>query len=142
MKKIIFPFLLLFTLYTKAQTEQIVGTYNIKSASSDGIIEWKLTLNHNKTFSFYFNRDLKNQVISDPRDHQSGKGRWTTKNNYIYFHSQESDFDDTYTLDFNNSKAVFKTKHPRDKSKRVITPHLIFLETNIPWMKRLKMDKK
>ena len=85
---------------------------------------------------------LKNLKGMLKEENSYAKGTWTSKNNYIYFHSTKSDFDNTYTLDFNNSKAVFKTKHPRDKSNRIITPHLIFLESNISWMKRLKMDKK
>lgn len=149
MKKLILFLTIIFSFKLSAQEQTIAGTYAIKSISDDGKIEWVLNLNLDKTFTFYFNRALKSHKKAelcigkpDPRNHQAAKGTWTTKKNYVYFHTQESDLDSTFNLDFNNYKAVYKSKHPRDQSDRVIIPHLIFLEDGRFPLKQFKFDKK
>ncbi len=150
MKYFILSFLLTTTLTTSAQSEKFSGTYGFYFHSEkQGTIEWKLNLNKDGLFSFYFDRDLKasiNPKLSnekpDQRDHQAARGTWTSKKNHIYFHTQEADIDSTYNLNFNNFKAFHKSKHPRDKSNRIIIPSILFLEADVFWIKRLKLDKK
>jgi len=150
MKNFILLFLLLASFNISAQSEKISGTYGIYSHSEEqGTIEWKLNLNEDGTFTFYFDRDLESHKKAeicigkpDPLNHQAARGAWTSKKQHVYFHSEEKDIDSTYSLNFNDFKAFHKSKHPRDKSDRIITPSIIFLEANISWVKRLKLDKK
>lgn len=46
-------------------------------------------------------------------------------------------FDEKYTLDFNNSTARFITKNLRDKSDKIVKTKLQFLESRIAWMERI-----
>jgi len=141
MKNFIFLFSLFISINSFAQTAKFIGEYKLSSSYKIDYDELKktLTINSDNTFSFHYYQNSKG-MLSEKNIY--GKGTWTSKGNYIYFHTQESDINDKYNLNFNNSKAVYKSKHPRDKSKRVIIPHLLFLETNIFWMKRVKLDKK
>ncbi len=75
-------------------------------------------------------------------ENQYGKGKWSEKDNLITFSSnKQEDFDERYTLDFNNSKARFITKNPRDKSDKIVKTRLAFIESEIPWMQRIEIFK-
>jgi len=141
MKNFILLFSLFISINTFAQTEKFIGQYKLSNSYDidQEILKYTLTINSDNTFSFHSYKNSKG-LISEKNGY--GKGTWTAKGNYIYFHTQESDINDKYSLNFNNSKAIYKSKHPRNKSKRIIIPHLLFLETDIFWMKRVKLDKK
>ena len=51
--------------------------------------------------------------------------------------NKKEDFDEKYTLDFNNSTARFVAKNPRDKSDKVVKTKLQFLESEMNWMRRI-----
>lgn len=51
------------------------------------------------------------------------------------------DFNEKYTLDFNNSKAKFVTKNPRNKTDQIVKTKLTFVESGIFWMQRLDVFK-
>jgi len=141
MKNIILSFILLTILTTSAQTEKLIGEYQLSSSYkiNDDVLTRTLNINNDNTFSFHEYQNSKGMLSPKNR---YGKGTWTSKENYIYFHTQESDFNNKYTINFNNSKAVYKSKHPRDKSNRIIIPYLLFIKTDISWMERTKLDKK
>lgn len=141
MKNYIFLFFLFTTFSTVAQTEQFIGEYQLASPYNinNEVLTRVLSINNDNTFSFHEYQNSK-EMISPKNSY--GKGTWTAKGNYIYFHAQKNDIIDQYTLNFDNSKAVYKSKHPRDKSDRIIIPYLLFLKTDIFWMERVKLEKK
>jgi hypothetical protein len=103
-------------------------------------IEYKLTLNQDGTFIFHSYSNNKQGIPNEVNKY--GKGKWTIKNNIITFLSnKEKDFDEKYTLDFNNSKARFVTKSPRDKTDQIVKTRVVFLESEIFWMNRIEMLK-
>jgi len=64
------------------------------------------------------------------------------KNSITFFADKETDFDEKYTLDFNNSKTRFIIKSPRDKTDRNVKTSLQFFESKLFWIKRLRVFKK
>ncbi len=141
MKLLLATFLLIFNLTVFAQSNGFSGDYNRTfSAAGDHLIEYKLTLHQDGTFLFHSYSKIKNGIPTEVNKY--GKGKWTAKDNVITFSSnKQEDFDEKYTLDFNNSKARFITKNPRDKSDRIIKTRLAFLESEIPWMQRIDIYK-
>ncbi|MBF4516331.1 copper resistance protein NlpE N-terminal domain-containing protein [Flavobacterium sp. ANB] len=141
MKLLITTLLLIFNLTLSAQSSNFVGDYT-RSLSEEGkhIIEYKLTLNQDGTFVFH--SYSKMQGGTPPEVNQYGKGKWSAKDNMITFSSdKKEDFDEKYTLDFNNSKARFVTKNPRDKTDKIVKTRLSFLESGIFWMRKIDIFK-
>lgn len=141
MKLLITTLLLISNLTLFAQSNAFAGDYN-RTLTEEGKhnIEYKLTLNQDGTFVFHSYSKI--QGGTPPEVNKYGKGKWTSKDNVITFTSnKKEDFDDKYTLDFNNSKARFVTKNPKDKTDQVIKTKLTFLESGIFWMKKLDIFK-
>ncbi|MDR7211927.1 hypothetical protein [Flavobacterium piscis] len=139
--KLIIATLLLISHPLFAQSNQFVGDYN-RTLGEEGkhIIEYKLTLNQDGTFLFYSYSKIKGGI--PPEVNKYGKGKWSTKDNLITFSSnKQEDFDAKYTLNFNNSTARFVTKNPRDKSDKIVKTKLIFLESEIFWLRKLDIFK-
>ncbi|MCK5400862.1 MAG: hypothetical protein KAJ28_04445 [Flavobacteriaceae bacterium] len=125
-----------------SQSEKYVGKYEMRyEVDNGGLIEYKLTLNSDGTFLFYFYRNLE---PSQPKENKYGKGVWKTeRNNLIFFSTNKNnDFDEIHTLNFNNSKARYNSKSPRDNSERVIKTSLRFYSSEIFWVKGMKLIKK
>jgi len=142
MKLLITTLLLIFNLTIFAQSNQFVGNYERSLGDTDGkhIIEYKLTLNQDGTFVFHSYSN--NKLGTPPEVNKYGKGKWSAKENLITFSSnKKEDFDEKYTLDFNNSIARFVTKNPRDKSDKIVKTKLTILESGISWLQRLDVFK-
>ncbi|MDI6031709.1 hypothetical protein QLS91_01340 [Flavobacterium sp. LB2P84] len=141
MKLLLTSLLVLFSFTTFGQSNGFSGDYN-RTLGKEGnhLIEYKLTLHQDGKFVFHSYSKIKNGF--PPEVNKYGKGRWTAKDNVITFSSsKQEDFNEKYTLDFNNSKARFVTKNPRDKSDRIIKTKLTFVESEIFWMQRLDVFK-
>ena len=141
MKILITTFLLIFNLTLFAQSNNFAGDY-ARSLSEGGkyIIEYKLTLNQDGTFVFH--SYSKMQGGRPPEVNKYGKGKWSAKDNMITFSTnKQEDFDEKYTLDFNNSAARFVTKNPRDKSDKIVKTRLAFVASEIPSMQRIDVFK-
>jgi len=131
--KCILPFLiLLFTLSGSAQSKKHAGKYE-SSAIGEGYSHInKLTLNPNGTFLFHNYRYIENGIPKE--ENKYGKGTWTSKNKLIFFNTDENDINYSHVLDFNNSKARFISKSPRDKSARIVKNSIRFYESEIFWI--------
>lgn len=140
MKHFIITLLLISGISLSAQSSQFAGDYARSLSNEQHIIEYKLTLNQDGTFLFHYYRKL--QGGTPPEENKYGKGKWSVKDNVITFSTNKNeDLDAKNTLDFTNSKARFITKNPRDKSDKVVKTKLQFLESEIPWMKRIDIFK-
>lgn len=141
MKLLISTLLLIFNLTLFAQSSNFAGDYN-RTLTEEGKheIEYKLTLNQDGTFLFHSYSKI--QGGNPPEVNKYGKGKWSSKDNVITFSSNKNeDFNDKYTLDFNNSKARFVTKNPKNKTDQIIKTKLTFLESGIFWMQKLDIFK-
>ena len=142
MKSLIVTLLLLYNLPTFAQSNQFVGDYQRLVVGNEGkhIIEYNLTLNEDGTFLFHSFTKIQGGI--PPEVNKYGKGKWISKENLITFSSdKQEDFDEKYTLDFNNSIARFVTKKPRDKSDKIVKTRLTFFDSEIFWLQRLDIFK-
>ena len=99
-----------------------------------------LDLKVDGTFTFHIYRKISHK---NPEENFYEKGTWKVeKENVIYFYTDiESDIDEKYTLDFNNTKARYITKSPRDKSDKIVKTHLRFYESETSWLKGYKLFK-
>lgn len=141
MKIVIVSLLLIIGLNSFAQSKDFSGEYT-RTLGEEGkhVIEYKLVLNQDGTFVFHSYSKLKGGI--PPEVNTYGKGKWSSKDNLITFSSNKNeDFDEKYTLNFNNSKARFITKNPRDKSDKIVRTKLQFLESEISWMQRIDIFK-
>ena len=141
MKLLLATLLLIFGVAVFAQSNDLVGDYNrTLSTTGNDLFDYKLTLNQDGTFLFHYYSKIKNGIPLEVNKY--GKGKWFAKDNVVTFSSsKQEDFDEKYTLDFNNSKARFVTKNPRDKSDRIIKTKLTFVESEISWIQRLDIFK-
>lgn len=139
MKHFILLVVFTYSLCFSAQTENIIGDYEMKFEASNGLIRYKLTLNPDGTFAFHYFRFLKEALIKE--DNFYAKGSWKSDHKLIYFSTDSEDFDEIHTLDFNNTKARYITKSSRDKSSRDIKTSIQIYESGISWLNRNKFIK-
>ncbi|NNE03444.1 MAG: hypothetical protein HKN52_09780 [Eudoraea sp.] len=141
--KLITTFLfLIFSAALYSQLDQLDGEYYLEMGNKETkLIEYTLTLHKNGTFYFH---SYEHQIKGIPsKIHTYGKGRWSLKDKVVsFFTNKGQDFDERYTLDFYKTKARFITKHPRDKSGRIIKTRLKFFESEIFWIKGIELFKK
>ena len=124
------------------QTENVIGNYEMKYEATNGSIIYKLALNSDGTFAFH-SYSYIDQKIGQKDENLYAKGTWKLNKNLIFFSAGSNDFDDKHTLDFNNTRARFITKSPRNISDVEIKTSIQFYESNITWIKRntlLKTD--
>ncbi len=72
-----------------------------------------------------------------------GKGKWKAEKNIVSFFTDKiSDIDEKHNLDFENSKARFISKSPRDETDKIIKTSLQFFESKIFWIEKLQIFKE
>lgn len=133
-KSLLIIFLLSFnyTVFAQLTKEDVFGSYTLKSESSNATLIDTLSLHLDGNFTFH-EYDKHDKGIP-PERNTYAKGTWHVVKNLIYFTTSQSDFDDKHTLDFNNTKARFIRKSPRDQSNRAIKTALRFYESEIFWI--------
>jgi len=139
MKYLVLIIYLTFNLTSFCQTENFSGNYEYKFESNKGeILEYKLSLNSDGTFLFHSYRN----ILTNPEENSYGKGKWKAEKTIIFFYTDsEFDLTEKYILNFNNSKARFISKSPRDKSDRIIKTNLRFYESEMFWVSGMKLFK-
>ena len=132
MKSLLLISTLLISFSFYAQSKDHVGVYKLDLGEESHFEKTTLTLNADGTFLFHF-YDYREKGMPKERN-KYGKGTWISKGKLILFSSSEKDVDDTHVLNFNNSKARFDTKSPRDKSDSVKKTSIRFYESDIFWI--------
>lgn len=129
MKQFLIIIFFSLSINSAAQSDPIFGSYEKKFEATNNLIIYKLTLNADGTFTFHSYSYIDQKI--EPKDENLyAKGTWKSEKNLIIFSSGSNDFDEKHTLDFNNTKARFITKSPRDKSDREIKTSLLFYESD------------
>lgn len=141
MKSIGTILLLISGLTSFSQTDKVIGDYSLRLGTKENnVFEYDLTLAQDGTFTFHYHSKIKNGI--PPEVDKYGKGKWELNKDIISFFCEKTvDFDQKNTMDFSNSKARFITKSPRDTSDRIIKTKLLFLESEISWMKKIELLK-
>lgn len=149
MKKIILLITVLgssFAGNAQATVQDVAGSYEriFSSTNRPHDIKYNLVLNADGTFQFHSYEKIE---LGGPDKSRTGernqyaKGTWTLDKKVVTFSASSTDFDELFTLDFNNSKARFISKSPRDKSDRVIETALRFYESGMDWIQSLTIFK-
>ncbi|WP_055445181.1 hypothetical protein [Lacinutrix himadriensis] len=141
MKKILLVILSAFCFSTFAQSEKLDGNYNLSIETENASFTYTLILQQDGTFIFHSYTNNKQAI--PPESNTYGKGTWTSEKNIITFSANpNTDFNEKHTLDFNNSKARFISKSPRDKSDKVVKTRLQFYKSDIFWMQGKELLKQ
>ena len=127
-------------VYAQVNPSYIVGNYEMRIEATNAIIVDTLTLSNDGTFVFH-EYDKHERGIPTERNTYA-KGNWKVVEKVIVFYTAQSDFDEKFTLDFDQSKARFINKSPRDKSNREVKTSIQFYESEIQWMKGRTLLKK
>ncbi len=123
MKFIFVVLSLTFNFALFAQSETYVGNCEAHfKAYNQGEMDYILSLNADGTFSFHFHRNVG---PSNPEENQYGKGTWTFDKNLV----------------FDGSKARIICKSPTNISLNEIKEVLLFYESRIFWVERMKLLK-
>lgn len=118
----------------------IYGNYSIELGNEQHHIKYEISLNSNGSFDFHSYSKVEGGI--PPETHVYGKGNWNLEGKIVSFVTdEEKDLNEKYTLDFNNTRARFITKPPRDKTARVLKTQLKFFESKIFWIKGLNIYK-
>jgi hypothetical protein len=142
MKLIIITIFLISSFSIFSQSNQIIGDYfRALGDEETHIIKYKLTLNQDGTFLFHSYSN--NKIGIPPEVNKYGKGKWKAEKNIVSFFTDKiSDIDEKHNLDFENSKARFISKSPRDKTDKIIKTSLQFFESKIFWIEKLQIFKE
>ena len=142
MKALLTIFIFVSNLTVFAQADKVAGDYALKVGKEESnLFEYNLTLNPDGTFLFHYHSTI--QTATPPEVNKYGKGKWTVANNVIAFSSdKQKDFDEKYTLDFTNSKAMFVTKSPRDQTDKIVKERIKFFESQVSFMKTINLLKQ
>ena len=141
MKRLFTISALIFSLGLSAQDENVIGNYELSINAENGDIKYSLSLNSDRTFIFHFYRHLN--CSSCVEENQYGKGTWKEDKKLISFSVDNTiDLDEKHILNFNNSKARFDIKSPRNKTNQVINTKLRFYKSEIFWVKGMELIKK
>ena len=104
------------------------------------MIEYTLSLKLDGTFTFHFYRNID---PTQPKENSYGKGTWKLDKKRVIFQvDKEIDINKKYTLDFTNTKARFIKKVPRGKSSNKKETLFLFYESEMFWIKGLKLREK
>ncbi|MGC1632906.1 MAG: hypothetical protein WA749_12420 [Gelidibacter sp.] len=148
MKKFILLFAVLssyFVVHAQATVQSVAGVYqrNLINTTDNNII-YTLNLKADGTFEFHSYDKFQLGTPKNSRfneRNQYAKGSWKLDEKVVTFSTASTDFDEKFTLDFDTSKARFISKHPRDKSDKVVETALRFYESKIFWIEHLYILK-
>lgn len=140
MKKFLLLFVFSAIALSTVQSQSISGEYLRKRETASGeIFALTLVLKADQTFTFHYYQTF---LALNPEQNIYGKGTWSVDKNIVSFSTDEkTDLDKIHTLNFNNTKARYITKSPRDTSDKVVKTAVSFYKSDIPWMKGSELSK-
>lgn len=132
-----FLLLIAFTLIISStlQSQTVDGTYELKVGT---ILIDTLILKPDGTFTYHRYQKFDNP---NPDKNLYINGTWKVEKNIVTFYAEVKKDLDSKPLNFNNSKARFISKSPRDTSDKVVKTALKFYESEIFWIKALEVFK-
>jgi hypothetical protein len=140
MKCTIILFFFTFSLTLFAQSKNYGGNYDVRFKTENANFEYKLSLKTGGTFLFH---SYANHFKANPSaQHTFGKGTWKFNKKIISFSTDlQNDLDETYTLNFNNTKAIIDRKSSRNKSPEKVPDIMRIYDSKIFWIKGMKLTK-
>ena len=131
----------LFTSIAYSQAIQFEGEFEKRTETKEGAVhEYSLSIKPNGTFTFHWYRNID---PTQPKENKYGKGTWeVTKKKILFSTDEAADLDEKYTLNFTGTKARFIQKTPRGESTANKKTYLLFYDSDIRWIKGLKLTRK
>ena len=144
MKNLLILFFLTGTVSVIAQTSDFIGIYLLKVDEENGVIQHKMVLNEEGTFLFstYFSPDNPEGKMLEIT-HMYGSGKWRTNGKQLFFIvDKEEDIDEDRILDFSKTRARIQQPSPGKPDGEKAREELVFFDSNIFWVKGLKLIKQ
>lgn len=130
-----------------SHAHDIAGEY--EKLSKNGEVQHVFKLHPNGTFHFdsYAVRQIEGNLRIDgniPAEPSTGgRGTWSVENDVIYFGTdRDTDIDHNYTLNFNGTKARFKTESSKSSSDEKAIAKLEIFESGIFWIDGLEFKRR
>ena len=138
--RIIVSLILAFNLSINAQSDNYAGTYEVRFDTKNAIIEYNLNINSDGTFVFH---SYSNHFQANPQEKNLyGKGTWNITKNIVTLETNvNDDINNKYSLNFKNTKGRIDQKSTRNKSSEIIPITMRIYDSDIPWIKGLKLTK-
>ncbi len=143
MKNFLILFFLAFLSTTRAQTKDFQGIYILKKDAENGVIQHKMSLHEEGTFLFssFFSPDDSDGKMLEIKS-MYGSGKWRVNGNQLFFVvDKEEDFDEDRILDFSKTRARIQEPAPGSTDGNIGTAQLVFFDSDIFWIKGLKLNK-
>ena len=142
------PFLILsFILISNsiaAQADEFIGIYIFKADAENAVVQHKMVLEEEGRFlfsTFFSPKDRDGKMREIRSDY--GSGQWRANGNQVFFLVNKSeDFDKDRTLDFSNTRARLEKPSARNLKGEKDPVLLIFFDSDIPWVKGLRLPKQ
>ncbi|MDX1315259.1 MAG: hypothetical protein R3356_07130 [Eudoraea sp.] len=144
MRSLLVLFFLNFLVNSTAQTEEFIGIYIFKADAENAVIQHKMVLEEEGKFlfsTFFSPKDRDGKMMEIRSDY--GSGQWRANGDQVFFQvDSDSDFDKDRTLDFSNTRARLEKPSPRNLKGEKGPILLVFFDSDIPWVKGLRLPKQ
>ena len=144
MKIILTVLCLVFATSLGAQNPDYAGIYIFKADAENGVIQHKMVLEEEGNFlfnAFFSPKDKEGKMRQIRSDY--GSGTWHVNDEQLFFKvDKNEDFDKDRTLDFSNTRARLEKPSPRNLKGAKIPVNLVFFDSDIPWVKGLRLPKQ
>ncbi|MBT8321651.1 MAG: hypothetical protein KJO90_08305 [Eudoraea sp.] len=141
---ILILFFLVFLTSINAQSEDFIGIYIHKKEAENGVIQHKMVLDEEGSFlfsAFFSPIDREGKMLEIKSDY--GSGNWRANGDQIFFIvDKDKDFDAERTLDFSNTRARIQQPIPSNPEGNSEPVLLVFFDSDISWLKGLKLPKQ
>lgn len=144
MKNVLLLGFMIFGLAGQAQTRDFMGIYLLREEVENGVIQHKMALHEEGTFLFstFFSPDNRDGKILEIKS-MYGSGKWRVNGDQIFFVvDPEEDFDEDRILDFSKTRARIQKPSPGNTNGDTDRTQLIFFDSNITWVKGLKLNRE
>ncbi len=138
MKTICIAFFLFLFINSNAQVNPFVGTYFLEGNAINAKIAYSLSLEADGTFLMHFYRKLV--CDSCVEENWYGSGKWASEKNIVTFLQEKQE--EKNSINLHLSKARIDTKSPRNLSDKIVKTKLTFYDSDVFWVKGLKLYKK
>ena len=127
-----------------AQADAFIGIYIYQEEAETGLLQHKMVLDEEGTFlfsSFFSPKDIDGKMLEIQSDY--GSGKWRANGNQLFFLVDPvKDFDEERTLDFSKTRARLEKPPPINPKGEKGPVQLVFFDSDISWVKGLKLPKQ
>ncbi len=135
MKQFLLVIAFTFISLNVLQSQTVDGTYERRVGT---ILIDTLVLKPDGTFTYH---NYQKFDKPNPDKNRYANGTWKMEKNILMLYSEVKVDSVIKPLNFNNSKARYIFKSPRDKSDKVVKTALKFYESEIFWIKGMELFK-